>query len=62
MQGVFNVINFELQNISSLRNVMNAVEDLSMHLRRLSFVNLTQKCHLTIFVFLNIYVFQWGTF
>ena len=32
------------------------------YLRRLPFVNLTQKCHLTIFVLLNINVFQWGTF
>ena len=32
MQGTFNVINFELQNISSLRNVMNAVEDLRIHM------------------------------
>ena len=33
-----------------------------MNLRRLPFVNLTQMCHLTIFVFLNIYILRWGTF
>ena len=38
------------------------ISEILRGLRRIPFVNLTQKYHLTIFVFLNMNVLQWGTF
>ena len=44
-----------------ISNINNIREALHSNLRRLPFVDLIQKCHLTFFVFLNINVLQWGT-